>query len=158
MYVLARKAGSNVFRPVSPEHPSDEQVPGVLILRTEGRMHFANAQRAGDKMWHLINTAKLSVVILDCSAIPDIEYTALRMLTDAEEKLSALGVVLYLAALNPETLRLMETAPLGKILGRERMFFNVEQAVASGTALAVADSAESARGVERQQTRSIRNA
>ncbi len=103
-------------------------------------MHFANAQRVGDKMWNLIGMAKPAVVILDCGAIPDIEYTALRMLTEAEEKLRASGVALYLAALNPEALGLMETAPLGKILGRERIFFNVEQAVASGTALAAHDS------------------
>lgn len=138
VYALARKSGSNVFRPLSPEHPHDEQVPGVLILRTEGRMHFANAQRAGDKMWHLVHEAKPRVVILDCAAIPDIEYTALRMLTDAEERLSASGATLYLAALNPEALRVIEAAPLGKTLGRERMFFTVDQALASWAARASA--------------------
>ena len=61
-------------------------------------MHFANAQRVGDKMWKLIGMAKPAVVILDCDVIPDIEYTALRMLTKAEEKLRASGVALYLAA------------------------------------------------------------
>lgn len=138
VYTLARKPGSNVFRPVSPEHASDEQVSGVLILRTEGRMHFANAQRVGDEMWRLINAAKPSAVILDLSAVPDIEYTALRMLTSGEEKLRTSGVTLYLAALNPEVQRLMKTAPLGGILGRERMFPNVEQACASATVLAAA--------------------
>jgi sulfate permease, SulP family len=129
VYVLARKPGTNVFRPLSPEHPEDETFPGLLIVRTEGRIHFANAQRVGDKMWPLIHDAKPKVVLLDCSAVPDIEYTALRMLTEAEEKLRESGAMLWLAALNPEALHVLERASLGKILGRDRMFFNVEQAV-----------------------------
>jgi SulP family sulfate permease len=63
--------------------------------------------------------------------VPDIEYTALRMLTDAEEKLREGSVTLCLAALNPQALQVIEKAPLGRILGRKRMFFNVEQAVSA---------------------------
>jgi sulfate permease, SulP family len=130
VYVLARKPGTNVFRPLSTEHADDDETfPGLLILRTEGRIHFANAQRVGDKMWPLIHRAKPKVVLLDCSAIPDIEYTALRMLTDAEEKLRQSGIALWLAALNPQALDVIRRTPLDKILGRGRMFFNVEQAV-----------------------------
>jgi high affinity sulfate transporter 1 len=129
VYVLARKPGTNVFRPVSPEHPDDEVLPGLLIVRTEGRIHFANAQRVGDKLWPMIHEMKPNVVLLDCSAVPDIEYTALRMLTDAERKLRESGIALWLASLNPEALDVINKAPLGKVLGRERMFFNLEQAI-----------------------------
>jgi len=48
VYVLARKPGTNAFRPLSPEHPADETFPGLLMIRTEGRIHFANAERVGD--------------------------------------------------------------------------------------------------------------
>jgi high affinity sulfate transporter 1 len=130
VYELARKPGTNVFRPRSAEHPGDETLPGLLIVRTEGRMQFANAQRVGDKLWPMIHAAQPKIVVLDCSAVPDIEYTALRMLTDAEEKLREAGVTLWLAALNPEALRVIQNAPLGRALGPERMFFNVEDAVA----------------------------
>jgi sulfate permease, SulP family len=87
-------------------------------------------------MWPLIHDAKPTVVLLDCSAVPDIEYTALRMLMDAEEKLRQSGIVLWLAALNPEALEVIARTPLAKILGRERMFFNVEQAVGAWHAIA----------------------
>jgi hypothetical protein len=40
-----------------------------------------------------------------------------------------MGVTLWLAGLNPEPLRLVQKSPLGEILGRERMFFNLVQAV-----------------------------
>lgn len=129
VYVLGRKPGTNAFRPLSPDHKSDETFPGLLILRTEGRIYFANAQRIGDKIWPIVHEANPRVLLFDCSAIPDIEYTALEMLTDGERKLRQEGVSLWLAALNPEALRVIKRSSLGEVLGRERMFFNVQQAV-----------------------------
>jgi sulfate permease, SulP family len=131
VYILGRKPGTNVYRPRSADHPEDETFDGLLILRTEGRIHFANAQRVGDKVWPLIHEAKARVVLLDCSAIPDIEYTALKMLTEAEVKLRQAGISLWLAGLNPEVLRVLQRSTLWKTLGRERLFFNLEQAAAA---------------------------
>jgi hypothetical protein len=59
----------------------------------------------------------------------DLEYTALRMLTEAEENLRRDGIALWLAALNPEVLAMVKRAQLGETLGRERMFFSVQMAV-----------------------------
>lgn len=129
VYPLGRKPGTDVFRPLSADHPEDETFPGLLIARTEGRMHFASAPRTGDKLRALINEAQPRVMVLDCSAIPDIEYTALEMLAGLEEKLREQGITLWLAALNPEPLKIIERSALGITLGHERMFFNLEQAV-----------------------------
>jgi sulfate permease, SulP family len=129
VYALGRKVGTDVFRPFSTEHADDQTFPGLLILRTEGRVYFANAQRIGDKMWPLMREAKPKVLLIDCTAIPDIEYTAIKMLADAEEKLREEGVSLWLAGLNPEALRVIQRSPLGKVLGCQRMFFNIQQAV-----------------------------
>jgi len=129
VYALGRKRGTDVFRARSDEHPDDETWPGLLIMRTEGRAFFANAQRIGEKMWPLIEQEKPSVVVIDCSALFDIEYTALKMLTEAEEKLRADGITLWLAALNPAVLGVVQHSRLGEILGQKRMFFNVQMAV-----------------------------
>ena len=129
VFVLGRKPGTDVFRPRSEEHPEDETFPGLLMLKTEGLIHFANAQRIGDLVWPLVYEHQPRVLVLDCSAIPDFEYTALKMLTEAERKLRQSGISLWLAALNPEPLQLIQKSELGKTLGRERMYFNLEQAV-----------------------------
>jgi sulfate permease, SulP family len=131
VFVLGRKPGTDVFRPQSKEHPEDETFPGLLILKTEGVIHFANAQRIGHAMMPLVSEYKPRVVVIDCSAIPDFEYSALKLLTHAEERLQQSGVSLCLAGLNPEPLGLIQKSALGKKLGRERMFFNLEQAVES---------------------------
>ncbi len=129
IYAMGRKPGTDIFRPLSSGHPEDETFPGLLIVRTEGRMTFASAPRIGGRLRELIHQANPRVLVIDFGAIPDIEYTAIRMLTEFEEKLRDGGITLWLAALNPEPLKVIDRSPLGKILSRERLFFNLEQAV-----------------------------
>jgi SulP family sulfate permease len=129
VYAIGRKRGSQVFRPLSYEHTDDETWPGLLILRIEGRVFFANAQRVGDRMWPLIEQATPSILVIDCSSIIDIEYTALKMLVEAEEKLERNGVTLWLAGLNPTVFSIVCRSRIGEKLGQERMFFNVQSAV-----------------------------
>jgi SulP family sulfate permease len=129
VYVLARKRGTQVFRAQSAEHADDETWPGLLVLRPEGRIFFANAERLGEKMRARIQETQPKVVILDCRAVIDIEYTALRMLEVAEENLRRAGIVLWLTALNPNVLEVVQRSGLGKTLGRERMFFKLQTAV-----------------------------
>jgi len=129
VHVLGRRRGSDVFRPRSSEHPDDESWPGLLIVRIEGRAFFLNAQRIGDRLWPLIDASKPDTVLLDCRGLIDIEYTALKMLIEAEQRLRRQGVAMWMAALNPEVLKVVQQSALGRTLGQERMFFNVQSAV-----------------------------
>ncbi|MCJ7838067.1 MAG: SulP family inorganic anion transporter, partial [Burkholderiales bacterium] len=127
VYAVAYNRVKQIFRRAG-EHESDETYPGLLMLRTEGRLTFANAENAADKMRALTAKTQPQVLVLECSAIPDIEYTALVMLTEAEQNLRARGVSLWLAAVNPDLLKIIERSPLGAALGRERLFFNLHKA------------------------------
>ena len=69
------------------------------------------------------------VVVLDCRAITDIEYTALKMLAEAEETLRRAGIELWLAAMNPAVFAMVERSEVGARLGRGRMFLNLQAAV-----------------------------
>ena len=129
VYALGRKPGTEVFRPLTGAHPEDEEIPGLLILRTEGRMNFASAPQVGERMWALLREKQPRVVIFECSAVPDLEYTALRAMAAAEQKLRAAGIALWLVALNPEALKVVERSPLGRALGHGRMFVNLAQAL-----------------------------
>jgi MFS superfamily sulfate permease-like transporter len=128
--VLGRKPRTNVFRPRTKEHPEDETFPGLLLLRPEGRIFFANAERIAEKMRPLVEEAQPKVVALDLGGVPDLEYTALKMLTEAEERFRGRGVWLWLVRLQPEVLAMVQRSPLGAVLGRERMHFTPELAVA----------------------------
>jgi len=129
VYQLGRKLGTDVFRPVSDEHSGDETFPGLLLVRTEGRIFFANAERIAQKIRFQEEGKKVTVLVLDFSGIYDLEYTALKMLIEAERRLRESGISLWLAGLNPGVLEMVRRSPLGVTLRSERMFFNLNQAV-----------------------------
>ena len=130
VYVLGRKPGTNVFRPITHEHPDDETFPGLLLLRLHGRVYFANVEHIAQKMRALIEQAKPQVIALDLSGVPDLEYTALKLLVEAEKRQRERGMTVWLVGLTPEVLQVIQRSPLGKTLGREGMHFNLEAAVA----------------------------
>jgi MFS superfamily sulfate permease-like transporter len=130
VYVLGRKPGTNVFRPRSKEHPEDQTFPGLLMLRLEGRIFFANAEIIGQKIGLLVNEAQPKVLVLDLSAVFDLEYSALKALSEGEKRQRDLGVATWLVGLNPGVLQMVQRSPLGIALGREKMQFSLELAVA----------------------------
>jgi anti-anti-sigma regulatory factor len=86
------------------------------------------------------------VLAIDLGAVPDIEYTALKMLTGFEEKLRQRGITLWLVALNPAAFQVVERSSVGATLGHERMFHNIEEAVAAYLASPAATAVEPGRG------------
>ncbi|SBO41788.1 SulP family inorganic anion transporter [Cyanobium sp. NIES-981] len=129
VYAIGRKPGTSVFRPLSPRHPDDETWPGLLLVRAEGRLFFANAEGVAARIRALIEQHRPRVLVLDASALIDLEYTALKALTQAEDQLRQQGIELWLAGLNPAVLAVVRRSELGQRLGRARMRRNVERAV-----------------------------
>lgn len=99
------------------------------MVRVEGRLFFANAQNAGERLERLIDATSPRVVALDMSAVIDIEYSALKMLIEGEERARERGIHLWLVGLDPEVPAMVQRASLGETLGRERMLFNLQAAV-----------------------------
>jgi high affinity sulfate transporter 1 len=128
VYQMAYCREKDFFRRAG-EHDGDETFAGFLMLRTEGRLHFANAAYTRAKMHALMVQINPRIVVLECGAILDIEYTVLMMLTEAEQNLRARGVTLWLSNVNPGLLKIIERSPLGAALGRERMFFTLRKAM-----------------------------
>jgi sulfate permease, SulP family len=129
VYRLGRKRGTNVFRPISAEHPDDETFTGLVMLRPVGRLFFANGQRVGEKLRLLIDQAQPRVVALDLSAVFDVEYTTLKMFAEGEERMKSLGISVWVVGLTPDVLTAVRRSPFGQAVGDERMFFNMEQVV-----------------------------
>jgi high affinity sulfate transporter 1 len=128
--VIGRKRGADVLRPLSPEHPDDETFPGLLIVRPEGRLFFVNAQYVGERIQALVQEHRPQVLTLDLSRVPDLEYSALLALLESEKRLTAAGVEVWLAALNPAVLEIARRAGLDRHLGQDRLLFNARAAIA----------------------------
>jgi len=129
VYVIGRKRGADVLRPLSSEHPDDESFEGLLILRPEGRLFFANAQNVSDQVNALVTQYKPRVLAIDMSRVPDIEYSALQAMMEGERRATEHGAVVWLVGLNPGVLEVVRNAGLYERLGRDRMLFNARAAI-----------------------------
>jgi MFS superfamily sulfate permease-like transporter len=129
VHVIGRKRGADVLRPLSPEHPDDETFDGLLILRPEGRLFFANAQQVSDRIRALVAQYQPRVLALDMSRVVDIEYSALQMLIEGERRTTEEGGTFWLADLSPGVMESIKASGLADRLGRERLFFNARAVI-----------------------------
>jgi len=130
VYVLRRKPETNVFRPESPDHPEDESFAGLLLLRPEGPIFFANAAQIAHKIEPLVRETQPKVIAVDASGVLDMEYSALKMFAEVAIRQREHGVRLWLIGMSPKVLATVQRSPLGQMLRQEGMFFNLEIAVA----------------------------
>jgi MFS superfamily sulfate permease-like transporter len=145
VYVIGRKRGADVLRPVSPEHPDDETFEGLLILRPIGRLFFVNANYVAERIAALVAQQKPRVLVLDMSRVPDLEYSALQALIEGERRASERGATTWLAGLNPGVLEVVRSAGLDKRLGQERLLFNARAAIERFQALPVPERPHAAK-------------
>jgi len=129
VWIIGKKRGADVLRPLSPEHPDDETWEGLLIVRPEGRLYFANAQFVAERIGALAAEHKPRVIVLDLSRVSDVEYSALQAMMDAERRTNEHGAVVWLAGLNPDVLEVVRRAGFDRVLGRDRMLLNSRVAI-----------------------------
>jgi hypothetical protein len=63
------------------------------------------------------------------SRVSDIEYSALQVLIEREKRMTANGIVVWLAGLNSDVLEVVRKTDVDERLGRERMLFNARDAI-----------------------------
>lgn len=129
--LLGRIRGTNGFRPLSPEHPDDEFYPGLLMVRPEGRLFFLNAEIVAEKIRGLWETQPdTHCILLDLRGVFDLEYSALKMIVDAERRQRAAGISLIIAAPNTQVRGMLMRSALGETLGSGGIFDSLDMAVA----------------------------
>ncbi len=96
---LGRLPGTEHFRNLA-RFPEAERVPGAVVLRFDGPLQFANADTLRDTIEGAVAAAgpTLSAVVLDASAITDLDATGAAQLGELADALSARGVALKLCS------------------------------------------------------------
>ncbi len=128
IHVIGRKRGEDFLRPIEGGQ-EDETFEGLLILRPEGRLFFANAQQVVDRIRELARQAKPSVLMLDLSRVVDIEYSALQAIIEGERSLAEEGIVLWLAGMNPDVEEYVRVSGFAETLGAQRTFSNTRAGI-----------------------------
>jgi len=77
-------------------HPEDEPVPGIVVLRVESGLFFANAEHVRATIRSHV-TVDTRAVVLDAETMPFVDVSAARMLEELAQDLRRDGVALVLA-------------------------------------------------------------
>jgi sulfate permease, SulP family len=112
LILLARKPGTDMFRSAA-EHPDDERIPGLLILRVESPLYFGNAQRVIDRIALHVHESDPPprVSLLAGSAVSDADTTAAAVLAERTDRLEMAGTEVWLAALTGRVLDMVRRSP-----------------------------------------------
>jgi MFS superfamily sulfate permease-like transporter len=73
-------------------HPENQQLSGIVILRVESSLFFANAEAVRQRVLAHAADAGCRVVVLDAESVPAIDVTAVHMLAELSESLEREGV------------------------------------------------------------------
>ncbi|NBM20488.1 STAS domain-containing protein, partial [Streptomyces sp. GC420] len=91
-------------------HTEGRRVPGVVVLRVEAGIYFANAERIESAGREAATGKGTKAVVIDAETVPFIDVTAVRMLDGPAEELGAGGVRLLLARDVGQVRDVLETA------------------------------------------------
>ena len=82
-------------------HPEAEPVEGILIVRFDAPLFFANAPTFGRRLQHMLRTAgrEVDLVLLVGNAVTDIDTTGAEILGDVLDDLEGRGIEFAFAGL-----------------------------------------------------------
>lgn len=124
--VVGRVPGTEHFR--NTARHAVETVPGLLALRVDESLFFANATVLEDRIEALLRQdATARRVLLICSAVNQIDTTALGVLTQLERSLAARGIEFMLAEVKGPVMDRLRPTELGQRL-QQRLFLSVHDA------------------------------
>ena len=112
-------------------HPENEPVPGILILRVDGQLYYANALTIRDRVKAMVDELELPprAVILDFSAQDQLDLTSVNMLSSLVKELQGKGIAVYVAEVHAPVLERARHSGLLDLLGEDHVFPTVDTAV-----------------------------
>jgi sulfate permease, SulP family len=129
MPLLARERGTQVYRELD-EHRSDEQLPGVVILRLDGGLFFATSDALEDRVREVaLSTPGASGIVLDCEGIDFIDSQGSAKMGEILDLTNQAGVTLRLARVKPAVEKVLQRDGFLDRLGKDRTHGNVHRAV-----------------------------
>jgi high affinity sulfate transporter 1 len=130
--VLGRLPDTNKYVDVQ-WNPEARPIQGLLIVRPNAMLFFANANRILNHVRTMLRTAEspTRAVILNLEASPEIDITSAEMLGQMNDELKSSGIVLYLAKVPKPVLDLLGRSGFLNKLKEEQICIDVKSAVTS---------------------------
>jgi high affinity sulfate transporter 1 len=101
-------------------HPENEPIPGVLIIRVDAPIIFANAEMVKDRILDIIiQDSSFTLVLLDLSSSPIIDISASDMIVDLSSELTARGIQIRIAEATWQVRRMLRLSGVEETIGEE---------------------------------------
>jgi len=122
----------NKFWQPIPVQMGSISAPDLIIYRFSRDLFYANATFFSEEVQNLAKSADPSVrwFILEARAITEIDYSASQTLRDVVKELSMRNVTFVISGLSPEAKRQFDRDGLTDLIGADRFFYHLEEALA----------------------------
>ncbi len=127
---LGASPADGVYRDIA-RHPEAETVPGLVILRFEAELFFANATYFREQVRGLLAGRETPVraVLIDAEAINNLDTTGAAVLAEFRAELEDAGVELLLARVHHAVRAVLRRSGLEEELGTDRIYLSLQAAV-----------------------------
>ena len=135
MAVVGRVPGTEHFRNI--DRHQVETLPGLVALRVDESLYFANAQVLESRIESLVQTHPgTRCILLILSAVNQLDSTALGILTELEKSLASRNISLQFSEVKGPVLDRLRPTPLGERM-KDRIYLSTHQAFMAHTDSAV---------------------
>jgi sulfate permease, SulP family len=128
--ILGKVPDTAVYRSIE-NYPNAERYPGLLIVRFDGTLFFANANdfRTAVRRAIEITDPPPSVILIDCESINDIDATAVLTLSEFQKQLQTEGIELRFARVKTHVMGIMERGGLLEAVPPDHFYPSVQDGV-----------------------------
>jgi high affinity sulfate transporter 1 len=127
--VLGRSPVTGVFHRLD-ENPDSETYPGLVIVRFDGPLYFANANALRDRIREVTTdvTPPVAMVLIDMEGVNYLDLEGCDMLNEITKNMKSIGVEIHLARVKHEVMKLLEKDGIDQIIGRDHIHNKVVEA------------------------------
>ena len=111
-------------------HADARQVPGVVVLRWEAPLFFANSASFRTQVRDVVRARDAAWVVVQCEAVTDVDVSAAQMLEQLDLELNAKGIHMAFVEMRTRLQDLVFRYGLYETLDRDRFYPSIEAALA----------------------------
>jgi SulP family sulfate permease len=129
--VLARTPGTPGAFGDLGRHPDYETIPGLLVLRADSALFYANATLFRDRVKYLVGASNPlpKAVVLDIGVNDELDITTAETLEELVKAVRAAGIDFAFAEIRGPVIRRMQRESLFETIGGDRIFPTVDEAI-----------------------------
>lgn len=130
--ILGKFPGEQTYGDME-RHPENQRVPGLLIIRPDAFLFYANATPLHEELRKLGREIDPSpkVLLLDLEASKDLDVTSLDMLAEAQSEIAERGAELWVARVHHKAMDRFRASGLADQIGEDHLYPSVHQAVSA---------------------------